>query len=245
MDYRVYHLCLHEQAVCIAKAMGLSMVIAYLFYQHWLGIALMPAIYFFLRKRAIRDGQAVRQEKIATQFLDALRTVSASLLAGYSMENAWREASCEIKNLHGEGAVLLQELEEINRAVALNMPIEKMLDQFADRSGNNAIMSFAEVFAFAKRSGGNFALIIEETTEHMRAHHDTEREIQVLIASRKLEQSVMNVVPIFILTYLKLTSGEFLSPLYGNLFGICFMTVCLGLYGVTILLSDKILNIQM
>ena len=52
MDYRVYHLCLHEQAVCIAKAMGLSMVIAYLFYQHWLGIALMPAIYFFFKEES-------------------------------------------------------------------------------------------------------------------------------------------------------------------------------------------------
>ena len=79
----------------------------------------------------------------------------------------------------------------------------------------------------------------------MRARHDTEREIQVLIASRKLEQHVMNVIPIFILAYLKLTFGDFLLPLYVNLFGICFMTGCLGTYGVTILLADKILDIQM
>ena len=96
-----------------------------------------------------------------------------------------------------------------------------------------------------KRSGGNFASIIEETSEHIRERHDTEREIQLLIASRKLEQRVMNVVPIFILAYLKLTSGEFLSPLYGNLFGIIFMTGCLLAYGMTILLADRILNIQM
>ena len=123
--------------------------------------------------------------------------------------------------------------------------LDMLLDQFADRTGNADIMSFAEVFAFAKRSGGNFASIIEETSEHMRARHDTEREIQVLIASRKLEQRVMNLIPIFILAYLKLTSGEFLSPLYGNAFGVCFMTGCLALYGVTILLADRILDIQM
>ena len=55
----------------------------------------------------------------------------------------------------------------------------------------------------------------------------------------------MNVVPIFILAYLKLTSGAFLAPLYGNLFGVLFMTACLVVYGVTILLADKILDIQM
>lgn len=245
MDYRFYRLCMQEKVVCLAKAAGFSVVIAYLFYQHWMGLILTPILYILIRKRTIRERQATRQEQIATQFLDALRTVSASLLAGYSMENAWREAAREVENLYGKDAILLRELEEINRAVALNIPIEKLLDQFADRSGNADIMSFAEVFAFAKRSGGNFAAIIEETSEHMRARHDTEREIQVLIASRKLEQRVMNVIPIFILAYLKLTSGDFLSPLYGNLFGICFMTGCLGTYGVTILLADKILDIQM
>ena len=245
MDYKIYRLCIREKAVCLAKAAGFSVVIAYLFYQHWLGIILTPILYVLICKRAGKAGLVTRQEQIATQFLDALRTVSASLLAGYSMENAWREAAREVENLYGKDAILLRELEEINRAVALNMPIEKLLDQFADRTGNADIMSFAEVFAFAKRSGGNFASIIEETSEHMRARHDTEREIQVLIASRKLEQRVMNLIPIFILAYLKLTSGEFLSPLYGNAFGVCFMTGCLALYGVTILLADRILDIQM
>lgn len=245
MDYRIYHLCLREKGICLLKAVALAMVIAYLFYQHWLGLLFIPVFYWFFSKRSIREGLATCQDKLAAQFLDALRTVSASLLAGYSMENAWREASVEIENLYGKDAILLRELEEINRAVALNMPIEKLLDQFADRTGNADIMSFAEVFSFAKRSGGNFASIIGETSEHMRERHDTEREIQLLVASRKLEQRVMNVVPIFILAYLKLTSGEFLSPLYGNLFGVVFMTGCLLAYGMTILLADKILNIQM
>ncbi len=245
MDYRIYHLCHREKLVCLWKAAGLSVVVAYLFYQHWLGLFLLPVFYVFLCKRAIREGQAARQNELASQFLDALRTVSASLLAGVSMENAWREASKEVGNLYGNDAILLHELDEINHSVAVNMPIEKLLDEFADRSGNADIMSFAEVFAFAKRSGGNFASIIEETSEHMRARHDTEREIQVLVASRKLEQRVMNVVPIFILAYLKLTSGEFLVPLYGNLFGVFFMTACLGMYGITIFLADKILDIQM
>lgn len=244
MDYRIYHLSLREKSICFAKSLGLTVVIAYLFYQHWFGMILFPFVYLFLHRRAIKEGLSNQQEQLATQFLDALRTVSASLLAGYSMENAWKEAAKEIQNLYGEGAILLYDLNEMIHSLALNVPIEKLLDQFADRTGNSDIMGFAEVFAFAKRSGGNFAAIIEETTEHMRIRHDTEREIQVLVASRKLEQKVMNIVPIFILSYLKLTSDGFLDVLYGSLFGVIFMSVCLGMYGLTILLADKILNIQ-
>ena len=123
MDYKIYRLCIREKAVCLAKAAGFSVVIAYLFYQHWLGIILTPVLYVLICKRAGKAGLVTRQEQIATQFLDALRTVSASLLAGYSMENAWREAAREVENLYGKDAILLRELEEINRAVALNMPI--------------------------------------------------------------------------------------------------------------------------
>lgn len=245
MDYRIYHLSIREKGICFAKSLGLTIMIAYLFYQHWLGMILFPFVYLFLRRRAIKEGLSNQQEQLATQFLDALRTVSASLLAGYSMENAWKEAAKEIQNLHGENAILLYDLKEMIHSLALNVPIEKLLDQFADRTGNSDIMGFAEVFAFAKRSGGNFAAIIEETTEHMRARHDTEREIQVLVASRKLEQKVMNVIPLFILAYLKLTSNGFLDALYGSLFGVIFMSICLVIYGITILLADKILNIQM
>lgn len=245
MDYRVYHLSIWEKGICLAKAVGLTVAIAYLFYHHWLGLLFAPFCYWFLKKRAVREGQMAQQEQIATQFLDALRTISASLQASYSMENAWREAEKEVEQLYGKDAIMVREIKEINHSVALNIPIEQLLDQFAERSGNADIMSFAEVFAFAKRSGGNFASIIEETTEHMRAKHDTEREIQVLVASRKLEQRVMNVIPMFILAYLKLTSGGFLDPLYGNPSGILFMTVCLMAYGMTIFLADKILDVQM
>jgi tight adherence protein B len=106
-------------------------------------------------------------------------------------------------------------------------------------------VSFSEVFAFAKRSGGNFVTIIEGTTEHMRAKYETEREIQVLVASRKMEQKIMNVIPMLILAYLKVTSMDFLDILYGNAAGAIFMTGCLLAYGGAILLAERILRIKM
>ena len=65
--------------------------------------------------------------------------------------------------------------------------------------------------------------IIDATSRHMRVRHETEREIQVQIASRKMEQKVMNVIPLFILLYLKVTSMDFLNVLYGNVAGALFI----------------------
>lgn len=220
-------------------------VIAYLFYDSWLGMILVPVMYLIIRRRQILAAIAQRQRQLEREFLDALRTVSASLLAGYSMENAWRQAQREIESAYGKQSFLYRELEWMNHSLGYNMPLEQLISNFAVRTGNADIASFSEVFAFAKRSGGNFVTIIEGTTQHMRVRYETEREIQVLVASRQMEQKVMNVMPILILAYLKVTSSGFLDVLYGNTAGVLFMSGCLLAYGGAILLAEKILDIRM
>jgi tight adherence protein B len=245
MDYCNYCLSVKEKCKCLAIAAGLGAAIAYLFYQSLWGFLLVPVLYLILRRRAVCAGRERMQEALARSFLDALRSVSTALLAGFSMENAWREAQKEIGALYGKDDALYRELEEMNQSVSLNIPLEQLIEGFAGRSGNADIVSFSEVFAFAKRSGGNFVTIIEGTTEHMRAKYETEREIQVLVASRKMEQKIMNVIPMLILAYLKVTSMDFLDILYGNAAGAIFMTGCLLAYGGAILLAERILRIKM
>ena len=65
-----------------------------------------------------------------------------------------------------------------------------------------------------------------------------------IIAGKKMEQKVMNIVPVCLLAYLNLTSEEFLSPLYGNLFGVCVMTVAFGIYLMALLMAQKMVDIK-
>lgn len=245
MDYRTYKLTGKEKLKCMGCGVLLSALIAFLFYGSFWGMLLFPVLYVIMKKRQKQTGLEQMQNKLAKEFLDALRTISAALQAGVSMENAWREAEKEAEALHGKESYMYQELSEMNRSLELNIPIEQLLADFAVRCGNSDISGFSEVFSFAKRSGGNFVTIIEGTSDHMRARYDTEREIEVLVASRKMEQKVMNVIPMFILAYLKISSMEFLDILYGNVPGILFMTLCLLAYGAAILLAEKILMIKM
>lgn len=244
MDYQSCHLGKKEWCKCMGYAGLLTGIIAYLFYASWFAMLLFPVFVCFFVRRERKAGLEQMQEILAKEFIDTLRSLSAALLAGFSMENAWKEAEHEIQALYGEHSYMYRELVQMNRSMELNRPLEDLLSEFAARSGNMEIAGFAEVFAFAKRSGGNFVTIIEATSGHMRARYETEREIQVQIASRKMEQKVMNVIPIFILAYLKVTSMEFLDVLYGNSFGVLFMTICLAAYGGAIVLSEKIMTIH-
>lgn len=105
-------------------------------------------------------------------------------------------------------------------------------------------MEFAQVFAAAKRNGGNLTEVIERSASIIEEKVETEKEIQILVSARKLEQRIMNVVPFGILLYISVTSKGFFDVLYHNPAGIIIMTVCLAVYVAAVLLSGKIVNIE-
>lgn len=244
MDYRTYQLSQKEILILILEALGAGGAISYLFYESLFGLILTPVFFILLKKRKISQQIKARKNELSQQFMDALKAVSTALLAGYSTENAWMEAQKELVLLYGRDSMMYQEFDAMNRAVQMNIPLEQKLEEFAERSAVEAIGSFAEIFSFAKRSGGNFVQIIDSTTQRMCGKFETEREIEVMVAAKKMEQKVMNIVPIGIIAYLKISSMGTLDILYGNFFGVCFMTVCLIAYAGAILLSDRILDIQ-
>ena len=92
-------------------------------------------------------------------------------------------------------------------------------------------------------SGGRFVDIIESTTYRMWAKYDTNRQIEVAVSAKRLEQKTMNYIPIFLLAFLKLSSRDYMSALYGNLIGVIFMSTCLLAYAGAIKLAKKFLQV--
>ena len=244
MDYRVYHLTRREGLLLIPLSAGASLMLSWLFYDSFYGVIITPLVALLLAVLLKQERCQKRSRLLAEEFLDAMRSVSTALLAGYSMENAWLEAEKEMKMLRGKESILLPELSSMNRRLAMNVPLEEVLEDFAGRSGNEDIAEFAEIFRFAKRGGGSLTGIIEGTTSRMTGRFDTEKEISVAVASRRMEQRVMNLIPLGMIAYLKLGSGDYMEPLYGNLFGVLFMTLCLLAYGLAFFLSGKVMDIH-
>ena len=102
LDYRKYTLSARDFVVIMGKAAGITGCVAWLFYESLWAVILFPLAAVILAKSRKREQQQKRQIRLETEFLDALRAVSASLCGGYSMENAWKEAQKEIRMLHGD-----------------------------------------------------------------------------------------------------------------------------------------------
>ena len=229
-------------AGCIIGLLYL-LVTSFLFYNSI--FAVFPMLFYlpvYLKQRESAIKRK-KQEQINIQFKDGMLAISSALGAGYSVENAFREAVGELETLYGQDAVMVMEFKKIERKIALNENVEDALELMAENIKLEDAVYFSEVFRFAKRSGGNLVEIIAKTASNISDKIEVKEDIEVLISGKKMEQKVMNIMPYGIIAYLRLCAFEFISPMYGNLLGISVMTLCLIVYLFAGKLSAKITNI--
>lgn len=234
--------------VWIVKALLQGIIIlvlmGYLVYDiWWSGLFLCPYLVFYTKKK-IKYYDQIQRDKLSVAFRDGMQAVVSALSAGYSIENAFRESLSELELLYGKKSGIYKAFAKIVNQLSLNMNIEDVFAQFASDSRIDEINSFAQVLYYAKKNGGNLIRIIKDTTDAIGEKLEVKREISTIISAKKLENNIMNLVPVGIILYMRLTSGGMFQKLYGNLTGIIIMTGCLIIYVLARVIADKIVDIK-
>ncbi|MBQ4069431.1 MAG: type II secretion system F family protein [Lachnospiraceae bacterium] len=219
-------------------------VISYLFYENILAylilLPILPILYKHQKKEFIRK----KKNKIMNEFKDLCNVLSNNLLVGYSFENALNNSIKETKELYGNKSYLSKELKIVINKININIPVEKAFMEFAIRTEVEEIIIFAEILKISKRSSGNIVEIIRDTVDSITDRIELKREIEVIFAAKKFEQKIMNVIPFFIICYVKFTSPDMLDVMYETLLGQILMTVFLLVFIVALILSEKIINME-
>lgn len=243
-DYDSYIFAWRELLLCAGKGAAVTAAFAYMFYRSWIGLLAMPAVIYLGLQRERRAKREERKERLALQFKDTVLAVSASMQAGRSVENAFLEAEGEIRTLHGRDCEMAKELSLIRKGMNNRIPLEQMLLGLGERSRVEEIRDFTEVFAVAKRMGGNLKEIIRRTAELTQQRMEVDREIKTMLAAKKYEQKVLLLLPFLLYGYMQLSSRGFFDVLYHNAAGIVVMTVCLALYLGACVLSERLMDIR-
>ena len=126
----------------------------------------------------------------------------------------------------------------------MNETIECALTDLARRSHDEDIKNFADVFITGKRSGGNMADIIKNTAAIINDKLRIKEEINTLLAERKLEQRVLNIVPVALILLLTWSTGDYMDPVFGTTLGRFVMTVAVLLLALAWFISRKITDIE-
>ena len=161
----------------LLQGAGIAVLFGRLFYDSWIAaVFLLPLVIpWFIFQKKMEKRRMVRV--LGIQFRDAIASALTSLKAGYSIENAFREAGRDMELLYGKKSPICRELKRIYKGLTNNIPLEKLMGRLGKESGNPDIEEFAEVFAVAKRSGGNMTEIIGRTISVIYRKMDVEKEI--------------------------------------------------------------------
>ena len=217
-------------AVGAAGWLGLT----YIFYHDFLPgfISMLPFIYFFFRwiRKSLHEKQI---QRIRREFQELIQLLSGAFRTGHSAENAMQEASEQLSMMEGETAYMVQVMQTMLTKMSLGEPAEQVWLSFADACEIEEVKEFAKAFALAKRSGASMPFILQKQSQ-----------IETMLAGKKLEQKIMNLMPVGILLYLSVTSPQLLSVMYETMTGKMIMTVCLFIYITAYLLSERITRLE-
>ena len=234
----------YEYAIGVLKATAATAVMSYVFYDSLIPAPLLLPVWMIYMRDWHDDISRKKEQELRQQFRDSIQVMASALKAGYSVENAIREAGKDISPVYSEETRIRKEFERMERQMDMNMSAEEVLKGFAERTGQEDIENFVNVFAAAKKSGGDSIAVIRDAVKIISGKIDTEKEIQTMIASKKMEFDIMCAVPFAIILYMKLTFGEFLNVLYGNMAGAAIMSLCIFVYMGAYVYGRKIIRIE-
>lgn len=243
-NYREYKFSKTEFMAVLLEGIFLLIVAGYFFYGSVKSVVfLSPVLIFYIKSRKKQKIEKKR-EKLREEFKETLIFIQECMEAGYSLENGFIESYSMMKERYGNKSDMVYELYVIKQGLKINLKIEDLLLDLAQRADVEDIRDFVVVFSQAKRGGGNLGFIMKRSIAIIREKMEIQKDIQIMLSGKKYENRIMNLVPIGIIGYISFTSKGFFDVMYGNLTGIVIMTLCVMAYVGAIYLAEHLMKIE-
>ena len=245
INYDTYIMSARQKITYSLFFIAIVFLMAYIFYHSiFISLLICPSgvLYLKYKKTALINA---RKKELNIEFKELLASLASSLSAGKSIERAFESSIDDLLILYPDGeADIIKETKIIISRLSLNTPIEEALSDFALRSGIADIKNFSDVIYTSKRTGGNLVQAVKNAAAIINDKIEIKQEIDTMLAARKFEQKVLNILPIGIILVLSTTSWEYMQPVFTTAIGRVVMTVCMLMIALSWLISSKIMNIK-
>lgn len=243
-DYEVCRLGLAERILTILAGALAGGAVCYIFYERLILAVLVGAVFGALCPGLRRRQKiAKRKERLLSQFRDCLESLSTSLGSGSNVPRAFEAAAGDMAIQYGEESDICREVAIINEGISDNINVELLLMDFGERSGIVDIKNFADVFEICYRKGGNIREIVKSSYQIICDKVDVQLEINTAVASKKMEQNAMLVMPVVFIFLLKMMGSDIID--LHSVRGILSTTAGLACFIAAYIAGKKILKIDL
>ncbi len=244
-DYNSYKMPFKEKAFYTLICGAGIFLVAYIFYRSFIACALLCTLALFYPRMKTADIIIKRKSELSIQFKDMLYSLSSSLSAGKSVEMAFTDVLRDMSVIYPKDSTdIIKEIECILRRLKMNETIESILFDFAERSHLEDVENFADVFHTCKRTGGNIIEVIKNTSNIISDKIEIKQEIDTLLAQRRLEQRILNAMPVGMVLILTVSAEDYIAPVFSHPAGRAAMTAALLLLALAFYISKRIIDIR-
>lgn len=262
LNYTVYHLKSWEKIVYFLIAFIVGAFVGYLFYgnlgkdeygqataiTYILNITIPTIVGGVAGKMflPIRQKQIIekRRKNLRDQFRNMLEGLVTSLGAGNNVPDSFAAVYEDLKIQYESDAHIIKELEIILEGIRHNVPVEDIIMDFGKRSGIDDIKTFANVFNISYRKGGNIKDVIRNTHNIISEKIEIAEDIETTVTSGKLDQKIMLVMPIALISIIKFMSPEFAAN-FTTPAGIVSTTIAIACFVGAYFLGKSMLDIKL
>ncbi len=227
----------------LAGAIVLTLFGCYVFYGALYGIIPASVVGIYGYKVIHRGSLQRRKLRRLDELRNVMISVQTSLEAGKSLENALVFAEKDLSEIYGVGNEMVNALGMVKKKISLNYTTDLALAEFAKEVDLTECYDFVDVISTIKKTGGNAVKIIKDAVERIVNEMELREELGTMVAAKKYELMIMVCMPSLITLFLRLTNGDYLKPLYGNISGAVIMTLMLFFNIAAYYLGRKIVDI--
>ena len=190
----------------------------------------LPA--FFAPRLYLRHKKHRRLAAFNAQLEDALQSMSSSLKAGFSINQALETIAREHpRPISVEFRLLVQEIR-------LGVNIEKALQNMEDRMQSEDLELVSTAIITARQTGGNLTTIFERLASVIRERTRIQGKVKSLTAQGTLQAYMVGAMPYILLFAMNYTAPGMMAVFFNSMIGILLIV------GVTILVALGILSIK-
>ena len=199
-----------------------------------IGVAVGTTIGIARARRRAASSAALCEDQLA----DAVRSISAGLRAGLSVQQALSFAAAEAEPpIRGPLGALADDLD-------IGVPLDEALISWANSVGSGDARLLAGVLRMHRRSGGDLPTVLDEVGTTLRDRRVVAGEVRALTAQARLSGAILGFPPIGFFAFLWLTSRNDVQGAFESSAGVGAIGLGLGLDAVAFLWIRRLLEVR-
>ena len=202
-------------------------------------LGLITAIIIFpLPRLYLRFLKQHRMKKFNAQLEGALTSISCSLKAGFSINQALNTVVTESPQ------PIAFEFRLLTNEVRLGVPLDEGLEKMVKRLDSPDLELVATAIITARQTGGELTVILDRLAELIRERMRITNKLMALTAQGRLQALMIGAMPIMLLIAMSYIVPGMMQTFYHSVMGIMMLVGAFVMVGIGFLVIRKILTID-